>query len=242
MKPPYEANNVTLEQRARQLLKPLGIGVEVNPNIDIRGQFDRVTGTPTETVYNHIQKLAVQKKALFHPTPAGNLLFTRADVVSPIAPLGTIEEGVSFVGEFSANYDGRKRFNVYRTISQGANKDDQKVGIAKDDLVPLSRFRTFSVNDSLKGEMNEVAAWKRNQETAKALSIPIPLDSWYAPNGELWEVNKRIVVKSVTLGIQDGFTFLIRQVDFGWSPKGKSATIHILPTSFYSAGDLESPW
>jgi prophage tail gpP-like protein len=242
LKPPYEANSVTLEQRARQLLNPLGIGLEIDSNVDIRGQFDRVTATSTETVFQHLRKLAEQRKAMLSSTPSGNMLITRADVVSPIAPLGTIEEGVSFISEFSANYDGRKRFNVYRTVSQGANKDEQKVGIAKDDTVPLSRFRTFTVNDSLKGEMNQVAAWKRNQETAKALEIPIPFDSWYAPNGELWEVNRRIVVKSITLGIPDGFTFLIRQVDFGWNPQGKSATIYILPTSFYSDGDLEDPW
>ena len=242
LRPPYEANNVTLEQRARELLRPMGIGVEVDPNVDVRGQFDRVTATPTETVFKHLQKLAEQRRALLSSTPPGNMLITKADLLSPVAPVGTIEEGVSFVNEFSADFNGRKRFNVYRAISQGADKTDQKVGIAKDDLIPLSRFMTFSVNDSLKGEMNQVAAWRRNQETSKALKIPISLDTWYAPNGELWRVNTRIVIKSITLGIPDGFTFLITQVDFGWNPKGKNARVNVLPVSYYSDGDLLDPW
>jgi prophage tail gpP-like protein len=242
MKPPYEANSVTLEQRARELLKPLGIGVQVDPNIDISGQFDRVTGTPTETIFSHLRKLAEQRKAMLSSTPSGDLLITKADIVSPIAPVGTLEEGVSFVSEFSGTFDGRKRFNVYRTIGQGALKKDQKVGIAKDDLVPLSRFRTFRVNDSLKGEMNQAAVWIRNQETAKAQTIPLSLDSWNAPNGEQWQVNTKIFIKSITLGIPGGFTFIITRIDFGWSPKGKKSIIHILPVSFYSDGDLLSPW
>lgn len=242
LKPPYEVSNVTLPQRCRQLLTPLGIGLEIDPNVDTGGQFDRVTASPQEKVFGHLLKLAKQRKLLLSSTPEGNMLLTQVNLLSPVGIVGTIEEGVSFVGKFSGSFDGRKRFNVYRAISQGALKTDQKVGIAKDDLVPLSRFMTFSVDDSLKGEMNQAAVWRRNQETAKALTLPVPVDTWYAPNNELWAENSKITIKSITWGIPGGFTFLIKQVDFAWSAEGKSATLHVLPLSYYSGGDLESPW
>lgn len=242
LKPPYEFNNIKLDQHAKNLLKPLGIALEVDPNADVGGQFDRVKSSRTETIFSHLLKLASQRNLLLSSTPEGNMFLTQVNLLSPVDLVGTIEEGVSFVSKFSADFDGRKRFNVYRSVSQGAAKSDQKVGIAKDDLVPLTRFMTFNVDDSLKGEMNQAAVWRRNQETAKALKLPIPVDTWYAPNGQLWAENTRITIKSVTWGIPGGFTFLIRQVDFKWSTDGKSATLHVLPTSYYSGGDLQSPW
>lgn len=242
MKPPYEVNNVTLPQRCRQLLTPLGIGLEIDPNAETGGQFDRVTATATQTVFQHLQKLAAQRSLLLSSTPEGKMLLTKVNLLSPVAPVGTIEEGVSFAGNFSANFDGRKRFNVYRAIGQGADKSAQKVGIAKDELVPRSRFMTFTVNDSLKGEMNQAAVWRRNQETAKALFLSLPVDTWRAPNNEIWRENTTITIKSITLGIPDGFTFLIRQIDFKWSAAGKSAVLHFIPVSYYSDGDLQIPW
>ncbi len=242
MKPPYESSNVTLPQRCKQLLTPLGIGLKIDPNADTGGQFNRVKSSRTETVWNHLSSLAKQRNVLLTSTPAGEMLITVANLLSPVDLVGTIEEGVSFVDNFSADFDGRKRFNIYRAVSQGAAKTDQKVGIAKDDLVPLARFLTFNVDDSLKGEMNQAAAWRRNQETAKALKLPVPVDTWYAPNGKLWAENTRVTIKSVTWGIPDGFTFLIRQVDFSWNTAGKAAVLHVLPTSYYSGGDLQSPW
>lgn len=242
LNPPYEASNVTLPQRCRQLLTPLGIGLEIDPDVDTGGQFDRVTALPQEKIFDHLLELARQRKLLLSSTPAGNMLLTQVNLFSPVDVVGTIEEGVSFVGKFSGDFDGRKRFNTYRAISQGALKTDQKVGIAKDDLVPLSRFTTFRADDSLKGEMNQAAVWRRNQETAKALTLPVPTDTWYAPNGEKWAENSKITIKSTTWGIPGGFTFLIRQVDFDWNIEGKSATLHVLPVSYYSGGELESPW
>lgn len=242
MKPPYEENNITIVQRANNLLKQVGVKLEVAAGVDIGGQFDRVTASRTEKIAKHIMKLADQRNLLVSSTPAGSMLLTSADIISPIAPVGTIQEDISFVEEWSAKFEGRKRFNVYRALSQGAAKSDLKVGIARDDTIPLSRFKTFTVNDSIKGEMNQAAAWKRNRDAAKTLSMPFPVDTWYDPNNELWRENSRVVIRSTTLEVPDGFTFLIRQVDFSWSDKGKSAVLHVIPVSFYSKGDLISPW
>jgi prophage tail gpP-like protein len=242
IKPPYEANNITIVQRGNEILKPLGIKLDVTSGIDTGGVFDRITSAPTEKIAAHLKKLADQRSLLVSSTPAGAMLLTQADINSSIAPVGTIEEDISFVEKWSAKFEGRKRFSVYRAIGQGADKTDQKVGIAVDLDIPLSRFMTFSVNDSLKGEMNEAAAWRRNREAAKALSIPFPVNTWYAPNNEQWRENTRAVIKSPTLDIPDGDTFLIRQVDFKWGNEGKNAVLHIIPVSYYSKKDLNSPW
>jgi prophage tail gpP-like protein len=240
LKPPYEANNTTLLQRCNDLLIPMGIGVEVAPLLDPGGPFDRVIATPTEKKFDHLSKLAAQRRLILSSTPEGNVLITRADLDSPA--VGTIEEDVSLAGPFEADFDGRKRFNTYRVIGQGANKTTQKVGIAKDADIPISRFTTITASDALKGEMSDVARWRRNRAAAEALTLPLPVNGWNAPNGEMWRENTRLTLKSKTLRIPDGFTLMIRRVELEWDNKGKNTVLNLIPPSFYSDGETETPW
>lgn len=240
LSPPYEVNNITLLRRCNDLLRPMGIGVEIITGLDPGGQFARVTATPTEKKFAHLARLARQRKLILSDTRTGSALLTKADLFQ--RAVGTIEEDVSLVSEWTADFDGTKLYNVYRVLSQGAAKTDQKVGIAKDDNVPVSRFATFTVNDSLKGEMNEIAAWRRNRAAAEALGISLPVNGWRAPNKKLWEENTRVTVKSRTLRIPDGFTLLNRRVEFLWSDEGKNSVLNLIPPGFYDNGSLDTPW
>jgi prophage tail gpP-like protein len=236
LRPPYEANNVTLDQRCRDLLTPLEIGLEIAPGVNLGGQIARAIAKPTDKVFAHLATLAEQKKLLLSSTPLGDALLTTADLTSPA--VGTIEEGVSQVSSFEADFDGRKRFNVYQAIGKGANKFEQKFGVAKDNLVPRSRFATFRADDSLKGEMNEIAAWRRNKTAAEALRISLEMSGWLAPNNKQWTENTRLTVKSKTLRIPNGFTLLITQVEYVWDEDGKTTNLSLLPPTYYSGGNL----
>lgn len=235
LKPPYEKNNVTLKQRAEELVKPFGIDVIFND--DPGGAFGRVTAKEGDTVFGHLASLAPQRSLLIGDTVDGNLSFARAASGKPVA---TLEEDMQGAQSFEATFDGRKRFNIYRAVGQSPS--GSKVGIAKDSKVPRSRFITFQVNETINGDIEQAAKWRRSKQLANALTIPFPVSSWFSKEGILWEENTLVEVVSPTLSIANGFTFLLKSVEYNDSTSGKTAILGLVPPQVYSGEDLIDPW
>lgn len=235
LKPPYEKNNVTLKQRIEEIVKPLGIDVVFD--IDEGGAFDRVTADENDTIFQHLAGLAMQRSALISSTVNGDLLVTRAASGRPVA---TLEEGSQGSISLTARYDGRKRFNVYRAI--GDSPSGNKVGLAKDNVVPRSRFLTFQANETISGDIDKAAQWRRSKQLADALTIPFPTDSWYRPDGKLWRENTIVTVISPTIHVPDGFNFLIRSVEYIDDVSGKPAILNLVPPQVYTGEELKEPW
>lgn len=233
IKPPYEhKGGIKLEKRCENLLTPLGMGVELAPGLDTGGAFKDVKIKPTETIHKHLKGLSDQRSILLSSTPEGNLLLLRADLTSP--SVGTLEEGKSLIADLSAKFQGRKRFSVYRALSKGSRWGVEKVGIAKDDEVSRVRCHTFIVDDAIKGEMNDIAAWRKNKKAAKSEIIKLPVTSWNAPNGKKWKANTRVTIKSITFDQPDGFNYLIKQVEYTFDNSGKNAILSLIDPKFYS--------
>ena len=237
LKPPYEKNNVDFRQRAEELIKPLGINVIFDDGVDPGGAFDRITAREGDTLFQHLLSLAVQRNFLLSSTPSGDLLVTVAKITKPVA---TLEEGLGHILDFNATFDGRKRFNVYRAL--GKSPKGNKIGIAKDNKVPRSRFVTFNANETIDGDIQKVADWRRSKQLADALTISLPVSGWYDPNGNLWRENTMVEVISPTLGIEKGFTFLIKQVEYVQENSGKTATLNIVPPQVYTGETIIEPW
>jgi len=235
MKPPYEKNNVTLKQRAEELVRPLGIDVVFD--IEEGGAFDRVTANENDTLFQHLASLAMQRSALISSTVNGDLLVTRAASGKPVA---TLQEGSQGAISLTARFDGRKRFNVYRAI--GNSPAGNKVGLAKDNRVPRSRFLTFQANETISGDIDKAAKWRRSKQLADALTIPFPTDSWYRPDGELWRENTIVTVISPTIHVPDGFNFLVRSVEYIDDVAGKTAILNLVPPQVYTGEELKEPW
>lgn len=235
LKPPYEKNNVTLKQRAEELVKPFGIDVIFND--DPGGIFNRVAVKEEDTVFGHLASLAAQRSLLVSSTADGNLSFTKAASGKPVS---TIEEDKQGAQVFEATFDGRKRFNIYRALGQSPS--GAKVGIAKDSKVPRSRFVTFQVNETIDGDIEQAAKWRRSKQLAEALTIPFPVSSWFDQNGKLWEDNTLVEVISPTLSIPNGFTFLIKSVEYNDTTSGKTAILNLVPPQVYSGEELVDPW
>ena len=236
MRPPYEESNVTLRQRAEKIVQTHGLKAVFET--DMGGQFDRVTAGELERVGEHLGKLAFQRAVLMSSTPEGNVLFWTANVKA--APVATLQEGQPPVLNFSAEFDGRKRFNAYRAISTASFGNIE--GIVKDDRVPRSRIRTFRVSDSLAGEIETAARWERNKTLAGALTIPLPIEGWLDPRGNLWEPNTKVTVISPTIHVPNGFDFLIRSVQFSETARGKNAILNIVPPQVYTKEEIVEPW
>lgn len=237
LRPPYEENSVTLQQRAEKLVRPHGIKAvfDTPPG----GVFDRVTANESDTIFDHLKKLAKERGILISSTPEGNLLFTSANVRG--ASIATIEEGSPLVRDFKAEFNGRERFNTYRAINTTPFGNNE--GISKDNRVPRSRIKTFRVEESMAGEIETAARWERNKTLADALTVPVPVVGWLNPRtGKIWKPNQKITVISPSIHVPKGFDFLIRSVEFEETKNEKTATLNIIPPQVYTKGEITEPW
>ena len=237
---PFEENNVDLLQRAIGQAFEFDIDVVVDTGVEIGGRFNRVTSEPTAMCFAELAKLAAQRGLLLSCTKEGNLLITKAKPNSP--PVGTIRENESpEAGEYSMSFNGRDRFIRYEAHVQSARGGIVKQR-ATDDKITRNRFLTFRADDGLPGEGKNAAIWRRNKTAADALALDFPVNTWYAPNGTLWQPNTTVTIISPTMNIQNGFTFLISQVQYEFNSGGSTAVLSLKPPSMYTDGDLEEPW
>lgn len=249
VQPPYERNNVTLESLAKEMMHHRGItAVFETPS---GGAFARTTGHESDTVFSHLSKLGTERGLLVSNTAQGDMLFHRAKIDG--TPVGTLREGEPGVLEWKATYDGRKRFNAYKCISAGAqiaqNLWGETAGTSIppvtfteiDPQVPLSRFMSFRADDTTPGNVQIAARWRKNKQFVEAMTFGLPVDSWYAPNGKLWETNTLVTIVSLTLGVPQGFTFLIRQVEFILEDK-QYVVLQLVPPSAYTGKDIGEVW
>lgn len=238
LKPPYEQTDVTLRQRAEELIIPFGIGVIYD--VDTDETFDKVTARPNDSIFTHLSKLAAQRGVLMGSTPDGDVLFTKADVNSEI--VGTIRQGGTIAKEWEGTWNGRKRFNVYKAIGQSSWVND-RTAVATDDNIPKTRSKTFTANDTTNGNIQQAADHRRSKSIADGLNFIIPVEGWIAPNGKRWKQNTRVTVIAPSLHIQDGFTFLIRAVKNKYdADTGRTSILHLTPPQSYTGEKIVEPW
>lgn len=237
LKPPYQRRDETLRDVADFLVRPLGIRAVFDA--DPGEPFARMTAEPTDTIFSFLVKYASQRARLISSTPTGDLLFLQANTKQQ--PLGTIEETYPPAVSWAAKYDGRKLFNVYRTIGQSPGSNSKAI-TTTDERVPRSRYLTFTANDTVVGDIQTASEWYRSKQLAAALTIPFPVSDWYSPNGRLWAENKLVTVVSAVLGITTGYTFLIKSVEFEFTESGQTATLGLVPPEVYTGQKIVYPW
>jgi len=244
---PFEENNLDLFERIESQMnstvtgRNMEIQTIIDDGVNIGGKFKRVSVSETGNLFESLKKLAAQRGCLLSNTIDGDILITKAKLNSK--PVGTIEEGSAFTENFSVKFDGRKRYQEYAAIATSASKTrSRKRQTDSDDVVTTPRFLTFNTDDGLPGEAVNAAIWRKNKSAAEAMSFQVPVNTWYAPDGNLWRENTLLTVKSETMSIPDGFTFLITRVEFIFEENGVSANLDVKPPSLYSTGEIEEPW
>jgi prophage tail gpP-like protein len=235
--PPYSRNGITLNQLANELA--IGKGIKVVDDTPSAGVFERVTSEPTDTIFAHLAKLAKQKSRLISSTPRGELLILQANTTG--APVGSIGDELARGHDYTVRFDGTQRFNVYRLTSKRRGAQLREA-VAVDSVVPRSRVRTIDANDTTDGDIGQAANWERSKALADALTMPFPVSGWYAPDGTLWRENTLVTVVSARMFIPDGFTFLIKSVEYIFEPDGKKSVLNLVPPQVYTGEELEEPW
>lgn len=237
LRAPFEFNKITLDDLALKLVKPLGITVVID--VDTGGQFDRVAASQGDSIFAFLSRLAKERGLLATCDTEGNLVITRANVTGK--PVASIEEGVSLnVISWGGKFDGRKRFHIYRASGRGPNGEVE--ASVTDSKVPRSRFQTVAADNATAGNIEAAAQWARNKTLADALTFDLTVQGWFAPDGELWEENQIISVKSPTMFLPNGFDFLIKRVEYKLEESGRSTILSLVPPSVYTQGEIEEPW
>lgn len=235
--PPYEVYQSTLKDRADQLIRPFGINVIFNDDNRIDEAFQRITASANIRIFDHLADLASQRGLLLTSTNKGDALFTRSNSGQSV---GTVAEGSAPALSWTATFNGRNRYNIYKAIGQ--SPFGAKDAIAIDNIVPRPRFHLFSANDTTEGNIQDAVNWKRSKQLAEAMATTIPVGSWFAPNGKLWEKNTLVTIVSETLGVPLGHTFLIRRIEFEYDILGQTAKLDVVPPQVYTGENIDEPW
>lgn len=243
----YSWTGLSVWNIANAICPALGIGVMTDiGDVTLVGQerrvtepFEEVKAKITETYAALITRLASQRGMLVTSDEYGNLFLTAARTAGLV--VANLEEGRPPVQKFAATFDGRKRFHTYAVYGQSGMADDIHAE-AVDDVVPSSRTANFVVGDVSAGNVSIAAAWRRSRQLAEALTIPLPVSGWYAPRDELWTPNTKVSLTAPSLHCPDGFTFLVRAVEYLHEQNSQAATLYLVPPQAYTGEDLEEPW
>jgi prophage tail gpP-like protein len=238
VQPPYEYQNIAIDQLLKQLVEPLGIDLVVDPDIDVGGPFQRVTAQSSDKIFDFAARLAKQRSLLISSTPRGELLLTAAKITESV---GTIGDELPPGRELTATFDGAKRFHAYTVMSKRRGSKTKRA-TATDLVVPRSRLTTIQADETEAGNIQKTADWERSKRLADALTIPFPVSDWYAPNGQLWRENTIVTVQSPIIYSPFGFDFMIRSVDYIYDKAGRSGTLNIVPPEVYTGEPLVEPW
>jgi prophage tail gpP-like protein len=209
--------------------------------------FERVTIAARSKIFDFLQDLARQRGFLTSSTEDGDLFYLRANTNQQ--PVGSLIEGhegnnVPFSENFAAVFDDSEVFQTYQAIVDNptAFGKSQPIGIAKDLRVKIPTIKTVTLNSLIDGAGQKELEFTRNQTIAKSLSIPFEVSGWRDKNNKLWRENTLVSVQSPTLFVPDGFTFLIRAVQYSLDNRGETTVLSLVPPQLYTGESIDEPW
>ncbi len=229
------------------MCSPFGLAnVALGPDELLNEKFEKETIDAQAVPFEFLQDLARQRSLLTSDDTDGNLLYHQAKINQ--ATVGSIVENVDgahvpLTGNFTARFDDTEIFQNYQAINESpfAYLLKDPPAVVTDDSVPIPSFKTISTNSLISGAGRKTIEFARNYARAQALQLPFDVNGWYAPNGELWRENTLVSVTSPTLFVPNGFTFLIRAVQYVLSGRGETSVLSLVPPSLLTGGPIEEP-
>ena len=197
-------------------------------------------------IVNFLQDLARQRAVLTSSDKDGNLIFLKANTdQNSVGSIIEGEDGVVPISDtFSARFDDTQVFQTYIAVNDSpfAFLLKEPQGISKDTRIKIPSFKTIVTSSLIEGAGQKAVDFARNQTVAQALSMPFEVNTWNAPNGELWAENTLVSVISPTLFVPNGFTFLIRAVQYNLDGKGETSILSLVPPTLYTGDPIVEPW
>ena len=237
---PYTASRISLMDRCKQLCDPFGISVSSETISGREKQkFSYVQAKQTDKIFKHLAALAAARGLLLSCDKNGNLLITEANING--SPVGTISEDSAIAEIFTVDYKGRNRYKTYRAFGSSArHAGSGRIQTVIDNIISSPRTLTFKSPENLPGEAKNAAEWMKNKSVADSMSFDFAVNSWFAPNFNLWAANTILTINSDVIS-SDGFNFLITKVEFKNQERGQAATLSLKPPYAYTIGDITEP-
>jgi prophage tail gpP-like protein len=228
--------NVDVAELARKIAEPHGIRVSVAPELGaVLTRDKRVLVHPGDTCFEVIARAAGAAQVLVISDGAGGILITRGGTERAAALI----EGVN-IKAGSSEFDASDRFHRYLLSSQVPGTDEasgeatriqaeaRDLGVRRTNRVILIRpEKGYSRADSKRR-----ADWEARIRAARSEKISITVQGWKQPDGKLWAINKRSLVRAPrTLGVYGDM--LISQVEFSVGDGGRITQLGLVrPDAF----------
>lgn len=220
---PAEYINLPLDDLARKLIEPFGLKLFLSV---VPSNIEKFSVKPGESVFEALDRAARLQGFFFVSTREGNLRLTRA---ARARATTSLKEGVNILSA-NANYDDSQRFSEYQVRGQSFGVPDffgasvtEPVGKALDSGVtryrPLVTIAESSV-DSAKATTR--AQWEASSRLARAISVNVLVQGWTQEDGNLWDINQLVALKSAFLGLERDM--LITSVELRDSVSGGKET------------------
>ena len=203
-------HNVKIDQLAKDLLKPFGVGLVVDA--DLGKAFSSWNIQEGETVFECLERAARMRALLLTSNPAGHLVITRAGNVRLDAGL---VEGRN-IKAARAELGRKERFSTYIAKAHGRLGADGDIEHAspsasvKDDII--TRYRPLIVlaeSHSENASLRDRAEWERNVRRGRSARGSVTVQGWKQPGGAVWQPNALISVTSPLLWLDNAEMLIV---------------------------------
>jgi len=230
-------SNLTLGYIGREKATLYGTTVSL-PQGD-SAKCGEVSASPEDNLGDFLQTLAHDMGWLWHSNADGQLELIRPNPKAK--PVASLIEGEGALQDVSTDVDGTKMWQDYHvTMDMGGWPGVE--GRARDDGIPVHRFKQRSGGTGQPGQINQAAAWDRAHAIAEAVSISAVVSTWSTDSGLIWEPGQIINLKAPTAYINKTTSLMIAGVTFTLSKdEGFTTTLRLVLPTLYS-GTVPEVW
>lgn len=202
----WEFLDVPLLSIAKQVCKPFGIPVSLQPGLVLPKPVEKVTIDPGEGAFEVLDKACRMVGVLPVADGIGGLVLTRAGTARTTTAL---VEGKN-IRSGSARYDATGRHRRYLVMAQHPGTDDwagegpatirgqaQDPNVLRAERVLVVRPEGVATPDYA----NRRAQWEAKVRAGRAATVTITVQDWQQADGSLWPINALVPVRSPSLGI-----------------------------------------
>jgi prophage tail gpP-like protein len=232
---PLQSDGLTLKEIAEKLLKPFGISVIVDSQVDseMNKKYDKSTADASKSVKDYLCDLAKQRNIVVTHTSSGDLLFTRAK--SDKESIATYIEGKPST-KISLSCNGQGLHSEI-TVQKQATIETDVAGeeTIKNNLVTVFRPSVVSQSSGDNDDTANSAKMVRASEL-RNITLSVETDRWKWYDGKklyMIKPNEIIEVESPSNFINKRTRFFVESIELSGNQEGVNAVVNcVLPETY----------
>lgn len=234
---PLQSDGKNLEEITNALLSSFNFGLSVSNSVAslTREIYDTTTAKEDQSIKDYLSSLASQKNIILSHTAGGNLLFTKANVLSN--PIFNFNKNSIGLINMALDFDGQKMHSTISVLKQASiDTDNAGEGVINNPFVPYS-FRPFvKIQDSGNNNDSERAARNVLSSEMKGISLKITLSVWYL-DGKFIKPNNTISVQNDEIFLFKRNKWFIESITYSQTGESTTAVLNCVLPSVYDGGN-----